>query len=355
MFSMFSIFSMFFQILYIGNQYENLEQNIHNSIINTQTQQFDDICQEFTLNSKQSEVAKIFTEPLLNHELNPRLVYLTGEGGTGKSQAIIAITEYFRRMGKSDQLLIAALTGSAASLIGGETIHKLIGLNSFGKGRLKSKKVMNIRKYQKIWENVNYLIIDEISMAGLKLLNEINLNLQLAKNNTDRNFGGINILFVGDFAQLPPVCQKPLYTQIDKNVIKELKSNNSNSILNAGRLLWLNLTHCIILTEQIRQNEDLHYAQIVRRLRTRNHTEQTIRADYNILKSRIISTLDPIITAEWDDAPIIVSRNELRENLNKLKIERYATNNNLSIYYHTAIDHYASNGKSINENEKKKI
>ena len=55
---------------------------------------------------------------------------------------------------------------------------------------------------------------DEIIMVGLKMMNEININLQMAKE-SDLPFGCLTVLFSGDFAQMAPVREKPLYHRTD--------------------------------------------------------------------------------------------------------------------------------------------
>ena len=58
-----------------------------------------------------------------------------------------------------------------------------------------------------MWEEVDYLFIDEVSMIGCDFLLDISEALTATKGNTTA-FGGINIVFTGGFAQLPPIGQK---------------------------------------------------------------------------------------------------------------------------------------------------
>ena len=81
-----------------------------------------------------------------------------GEGGTGKSQVIKAIIEYFLRDKIKNQLLVSAPTGSAACLINRETIHRLMKLTIHNKNKNKSASI-KIRKLQSIWKNVKFLIM----------------------------------------------------------------------------------------------------------------------------------------------------------------------------------------------------
>lgn len=64
-----------------------------------------------------------------------------------------------------------------------------------------------------MWEGVDYLFIDEVSMVECSLLLQVSQALIEAKGNTGL-FGGVNVIFAGDFAQLPPVVMKSLYAKI---------------------------------------------------------------------------------------------------------------------------------------------
>jgi hypothetical protein len=70
-----------------------------------------------------------------------------------------------------------------------------------------------------MWEGVDYLFIDEISMIGCSLLYNISEALIEAKGNTSP-FGGINVIFAGDFAQLPPVGDIRLSATVDMSQTK---------------------------------------------------------------------------------------------------------------------------------------
>ena len=114
-------------------------------------------------------------------------------------------------------------------------------------------------------------------MIDLKMLNEINVNLQLAKDNT-KPFGGLHVLFAGDFAQLPPCFGKPLYFRPDEER-GSLRYKNSEYyiLLNAGRILWKSLTHSVILTEQCRQLNDSEFSALLSRLRNGNFTDESLK------------------------------------------------------------------------------
>jgi hypothetical protein len=109
-------------------------------------------------------------------------------------------------MGKQQKFRVATCTTNATLLLNGTMIHSLLGL-SIDKHTIISKynSIINI------WPNIQLIIIDKISMVGCALLATIHLKLQKLKSNI-LPFGGINIMFMGDFLQFPPINDTPLYS-----------------------------------------------------------------------------------------------------------------------------------------------
>jgi ATP-dependent DNA helicase PIF1 len=135
-------------------------------------------------------------------------VFITGPGGSGKSLLIRKIYEHSSRGFKD--IHVTALTGCAAVLLNckAKTLHSwaCIGLAN---GTLE-QLVMKIKrsKYAKnIWRSTDILVVDEVSMLSLKLFALLNKISQIVRNDS-RPFGGIQLVFSGDFYQLPPVGSK---------------------------------------------------------------------------------------------------------------------------------------------------
>lgn len=133
-------------------------------------------------------------------------VFLSGLAGTGKTYVI---EQFLKAVKGRRRVAVTASTGIAATILGGRTIHSWAGL---GISKLPfdptqrtfsvnyphfSRRVYDIRK-------TDTLIIDEISMLSADMLGKVDAACQYARSN-GKPFGGLQVIFVGDFMQLPPV------------------------------------------------------------------------------------------------------------------------------------------------------
>ena len=137
---------------------------------------------------------------------------VTGCGGTGKSHIIkqlsTALTPSLEaKLGRPPTIHITALTGCAALLLGSNasTLHSWSGIG-LGKEDVADLvwKIQRNGKAKKNWKNCDLLVIDEISMLTKDLLEKLD-DIGRRMRRCDKPFGGIQLLLVGDFCQLPPV------------------------------------------------------------------------------------------------------------------------------------------------------
>ena len=132
-------------------------------------------------------------------------VFMTGPGGSGKSALIKYIVDDAKEQGLKVQ--VCALTGCAAVLLQcqAKTIHSWAGIG-LGSGEIShiAKRVSDNRYKKKNWKSVDLLIVDEVSMMSLKLFELLDLTGKYCRK-TILPFGGIQVIFSGDFFQLPPV------------------------------------------------------------------------------------------------------------------------------------------------------
>jgi ATP-dependent DNA helicase PIF1 len=132
-------------------------------------------------------------------------IFITGPGGTGKTKLIKHLVADTKLSGK--KLQVCALTGCAAVLLNcnARTIHSWSGIR-LAKGdrnKIIESTIKNRRSVQ-AWKSVNTLIIDEISMMSKKIF-EILDEIGKKVRRSTAPFGGIQLVFTGDFFQLPPV------------------------------------------------------------------------------------------------------------------------------------------------------
>ncbi len=127
-------------------------------------------------------------------------LFITGVAGTGKSWLLKHIIKYFKNNDK--EVSVMAPTGIAAVNVGGCTLHSFCGIG-IPKGPKDFEKMSNKGPAHRIL-NSKVWIIDEISMCSGELLDKIEEKMRAIRRN-NLPFGGVQMIFCGDFLQLPPV------------------------------------------------------------------------------------------------------------------------------------------------------
>ena len=134
-----------------------------------------------------------------------RNIFLTGAGGTGKSHTIRAILSWGSAAGR--KIATTAMTGCAALLLTkAKTVHSWAGVG-LGKGSPTElvAAVKRSKHASRRWINTQILIIDEISMMLPLFLETLDQVARQIRKQPDVRFGGLQIVFAGDFCQLPPI------------------------------------------------------------------------------------------------------------------------------------------------------
>jgi type II secretory pathway predicted ATPase ExeA len=144
-----------------------------------------------------------------NEELNNH-VFITGPAGTGKTTKVSEIKETLTE--NRIQYSVVAPTGIAAMNAGGRTIHKFLGIGISHTYESISKKnsftyTNSFYRLQTKVKDLEYLIIDEISMVSIDLFYVLEYLLRKARN-SKKLFGGVKVIMSGDFLQLPPISDE---------------------------------------------------------------------------------------------------------------------------------------------------
>lgn len=136
-------------------------------------------------------------------------LFITGPGGTGKSHLIKTIKQDLEQRGTKHA--VCALTGCAAVLLNccAKTIHSWSGIGLCqGESTEIVDKASKNRKANTNWKSTRVLIVDEVSMMSQKMFDVLDRIGQIIRKNPLRPFGGIQVIFIGDFYQLPPVGKR---------------------------------------------------------------------------------------------------------------------------------------------------
>ena len=217
-------------------------------------------------------------------DLKPLHMFISGVGGTGKSFLIKAIRALVLDMwhDKEESLLCAvtAPTGLAAYNVGGVTIHRLLQLPIEHEGRTAGYWRLGkdpLKVMRRSLSQLRLLIIDEVSMLSNLNLAYVHLRLDeiFAR---DEWFGGVNVLFVGDILQLPPVNGAPVFDRITNKAVA----------LKLGCMTSVNIWQDTVVFDELmineRQKKDQAFSSMLDEVRRGCPSQQTIQA----LQDRVI-------------------------------------------------------------------
>lgn len=184
-------------------------------------------------------------------------LFITGRAGTGKS----TLLQLFRNTTRKKTVVLAP-TGVAALNVGGQTIHSFFGFPPHP----IDKKEIRKRRNRKLYQTLEVLIIDEISMVRADMLDQIDYFLRINRENVVEPFGGLQVIFFGDLFQLPPVvsseAEKHLFrTYYDTPYFFSAKvfAEFELEMLELRKVYRQDARHFIRLLEVIRMNTIDHY------------------------------------------------------------------------------------------------
>lgn len=173
-------------------------------------------------------------------------IFVTSPAGCGKSYLIKTI---YAELQEKKNVALTSLTGVSANILGGQTLHSYLGIGlgvaSFAK---LLHKISNSGFLKNRWKRLNLLIVDEVSMLDIRLLEKLEA-LARSIRGTELPFGGIQLLFSGDFLQLPTVKSHKFCFESE---------------------VWDKCIQEIIMLKQIIRQKDEKFAQILNKIRIGN-------------------------------------------------------------------------------------
>ena len=192
-----------------------------------------------------------------------RSIFLTGKAGTGKTTFLKTVVERSRK-----RPIVVAPTGVAAINAGGVTIHSFFQLpfSPYVPGAKVESKFDFGREKRKIIASIDLLIIDEISMVRADLLDAIDAVLRRFREH-NQPFGGVQLLMIGDLAQLTPVV-----TPEDEQI---LKSYYDTPYFFGSKALQ-QIDYVTIQLEQVYRQQDTSFVGILNEVRCGHPSAQTL-------------------------------------------------------------------------------
>lgn len=245
-------------------------------------------------------------------------VFLTGKAGTGKTTFLKYIKDNCYK-----NMVVLAPTGVAAINAGGVTIHSFFqlpfGLYSpnapsewgsqengllYNKSRLLSKLRFNRSKLDLIRE-LDLIIVDEVSMVRADLLDAMDDVLRAVRRSPDLPFGGIQMLFIGDLFQLPPVVKND-----EAYILQELYSSPfffSSRVLQNAKPIFIEL-------DKIYRQKDDHFIHLLNNIRN----NQCASEDIEMLNGYLDPSFEPNVEDEYIT---LSSHNYIADRINQTALD----------------------------------
>jgi len=275
-------------------------------------------------------------ETALDAVVAGKSLFITGPGGVGKSYLIREIKNRLLALGKT--VAVTAMTGCAALQLecGAKTLHSWAGV---GLGREPVSELIKILRWRKNakarmrWASTDVLIIDEVSMMTAEFLEKLDEIGRNFRGKPARMMGGLQLVLVGDFAQLPPVSQ----SDISGAFIEQAMLFDSQ--------IWKECIDTTICLKQIQRQSDPILQGILNEARMGSLSPASI----SVLESRHISkhTLGDILPT------LIYSMNGKVDRINNTKLD--ALDSDLIVRMATPCTAYKKGDVPEDEAEVKRI
>ena len=308
--------------------------------------------------------AGLITEGQAKRKSSEPLIWLLhGPPGTGKSHVLFLLREFF------DQVVgymygldyeVAAYQAVNAADLQGKTMHKAFGWKKYGEPASEAA-AREAHKRMAVWR---WLILDEISLVDAKLLGQAERDLREVKAANDqwktnragvvRPFGGINVIFTGDFHQLPPPAGIYL-ADVPRSLLDPSGDKPAEHVLaDYGKeLFWKGTVQGITELEERERCKDHWWNEVVDQKRAGQLSDSnwrylhgfpvegcTLSEEERLSRQRVITSFaDPRLQEEkFKHAMAVVANNDARYQINKDRAKRYSQEARTPLYWSAAQD-----------------
>ena len=235
-----------------------------------------------------------------------RSIFLTGKAGTGKTTFLKTVVERSRK-----RPIVVAPTGVAAINAGGVTIHSFFQLpfSPYVPGAKVETKFDFGREKRKIIASIDLLIIDEISMVRADLLDAIDSVLRRFRNHY-QPFGGVQLLMIGDLAQLTPVV-----TPEDEQMLKPYY----DTPYFFGSKALQQIDYVTIQLEHVYRQQDAKFIEILNEVREGHPSQKALET----LNSRAVANNNPsTLNSQLNNAIRLTTHNNLANYYNESELQK---------------------------------
>jgi len=240
-----------------------------------------------------------FKEALDLMENTNRNIFITGRAGTGKSTLLSYFCRHTRKL-----VAVLAPTGVAAVNVGGQTIHSFCRFKpDVTLARIKKKR---FKEGQNIYERVETIIIDEVSMVRADLMDCVDRFLRLNGPDGALPFGGIQIILIGDLYQLPPVLSSK-----ERDIFHLAYRTPyffSSSVMGELDMSFIEL-------EKIYRQTNPTFINLLNAIRNRTVTDDHMR----LLNSRVQPDFDP---SQGNFCISMTTTNDLADRINEERLNK---------------------------------
>lgn len=254
------------------------------------------------------EITEEFQQAFDLMDKTNKCAYITGKAGTGKS----TLLTYFRKKTKKN-IIILSPTGIAAINVEGTTIHSFF---RFAPQLIKKNDISKDYNRRELFNKIETIVIDEISMVRADLLDAIDYSLQINRG-IDKPFGGVQMIFFGDLYQLPPVV-------VGKDLLDYFEENFGGYFFFNAKV-FDNISFDYIELQKIFRQKDEIFKNILNNIRENKVTNN----DLSLLNQRF----DLNHSYKVDDISLTLSTtNKIAEDINRERMYNLPTQE----YYYDA-------------------